>query len=80
MGLFSKPRPVTATIADRPLACLVCGSGQFWNQEVKLNTTGMELLDLGWANQSALGLICASCGFVHEFAGKAVQLWKVPKS
>jgi predicted nucleic-acid-binding Zn-ribbon protein len=80
MGLFKSKQPVTATIADRALVCLVCGHGQFWDQEVKLNTSGMEFLDLGWANQSALGLICASCGYVHEFAGDVVKLWELPRS
>jgi hypothetical protein len=63
-------------VRNRPLRCLVCGGGEFWDREIQLNSTGMELLDLGWANQSALGLICTDCGFVHEFAGDAVSLWK----
>jgi hypothetical protein len=77
MGLF-KDKPVTATLGERPLACLVCGHDQFWDREVKLNTSGMEFFDLGWANKSALGLICTACGFVHEFAGDALQLWEAP--
>jgi hypothetical protein len=76
MGLFRKQRPSLATVRGRALRCLVCGGGGFWSRTIKLNTSGMEFLDLGWANASALGLICAECGYVHEFAGKAVQLWK----
>jgi len=76
VGLFGKRSPVLATVAGRPLRCLVCGGPEFWHREVKLNSTGMELFDLGWANQSALGLLCATCGYVHEFTGKAVELWK----
>jgi len=76
MGIFSKREPRLVTVQDRPLRCLVCGTDEFWDREVKLNSTGMELFDLGWANQSALGLICANCGFVHEFLGDAVRLWK----
>ncbi len=76
MGLFRRPVPRLVTVLDRPLHCVVCGGAEFWDREVKLNSTGMEFLDLGWANQSALGLICARCGFVHEFVGDAVKLWE----
>lgn len=76
MSLFKKAQPVTATINDKPFTCLVCGSTGFWDREVKLNSTGAELLNAGWANQSVTGLICASCGYVHEFASDALQLWK----
>jgi hypothetical protein len=76
MGIFSKRQPRLVTVHDRPLRCLVCGADEFWDREVKLNSTGLELFDLGWANRSALGLICATCGFVHEFLGDAVSLWK----
>lgn len=76
MGIFSKRRPALATVFDTPFTCRVCAHDEFWHREIKLNSTGMELLDLGWANTSALGLICAHCGFVHEFVGDAVQLWK----
>ncbi|HET9656770.1 MAG TPA: hypothetical protein VFP72_15565 [Kineosporiaceae bacterium] len=76
MGIFRRRQPDLATVHNKPLTCVVCGFAEFWNREVKLNSTGLELLDLGWANQSALGLICARCGYVHEFVGDAVTLWK----
>jgi predicted nucleic-acid-binding Zn-ribbon protein len=75
MGLFERT-PVTATVGDRTIACLVCGGGTFWDREIKLNTTGMEFFDLAWANASALGLVCVRCGYVHEFVGDSVQLWE----
>jgi len=74
MGLFSREKPVTATIGDKRITCLVCGGNEFWDREIKLNTTGMELFDMAWANKSALGLVCAACGYVHEFLGDAVQM------
>ena len=81
VGLFSISKaPVTATFDGRPIACLICGTEHFLQLEIKLNTTGMELLDLGWANQSATGLICVRCGYVHEFAGSAIELWELPES
>jgi predicted nucleic-acid-binding Zn-ribbon protein len=75
MGLFRRAKPVTASVGDQPIQCLICAGDQFWDREIKLNTTGMELFDMAWANQSALGLVCASCGYVHEFVGDAVQMW-----
>ncbi len=76
MGLFSRAKPVTATIGDKTVSCLMCGHNEFWSREIKLNTTGMELFDVAWANQSALGLVCATCGYVHEFVGDAVRMWE----
>ncbi|MCK2238704.1 MULTISPECIES: hypothetical protein [unclassified Crossiella] len=64
-----------ATVRGRALRCLVCGDREFWSREVKLNTTGAEFLGLAWANRSALGLICESCGHVHLFAGKRPEPW-----
>jgi hypothetical protein len=76
MGLFSNNRgPNLATVAGRSFTCRFCDGAQFYDREVKMNTSGMEFFDLGWANQSALGLICAQCGLVHEFMGGSVQLW-----
>jgi len=76
MGLFRKKSPTLATVRGQALTCVVCRGRTFWNREIKLNTTGMEFLDLGWANESAVGLVCASCGYVHEFLGGMVELWK----
>ncbi len=79
MGIFRSKKPVNATVGDRTLACLICQGTLFWNREIKLNSTGAELFDLGWANASATGLICCACGYVHEFLGDSVKLWKVPE-
>jgi hypothetical protein len=46
----------------------------FIDGEVKLNTTGAEFFGMGWANQSATGLICQVCGYVHVLAFWA-ELW-----
>lgn len=76
MGLF-KSNPKLATVLGRAFQCLVCGGAWFWSREVKLNSSAAEFFDLAWANQSATGLICAECGYVHEFAGSnRPELWK----
>ncbi len=68
------PSLVTVGPDRRPFACLFCGGDLFSNREIKLNSTGAELFNLAWANQSATGLICEQCGYVHTFAS-VVQLW-----
>lgn len=66
MGMLS---PATyAMNGSIKVVCLFCGVDRFARRGVKLNTTGMELLGLGWANQTATGLICLNCGFLHTFA------------
>ncbi len=75
MGLFGGKRPDLATVRGRAMRCLVCAGPGFWKREIKLNSTGAEFLGLAWANQSALGLVCADCGYVHEFVGREVELW-----
>jgi predicted nucleic-acid-binding Zn-ribbon protein len=73
-----KRKAVTARFGADGIQCVICKNGQFWTREIKLNTSGMEFLDLGWANQSAQGLICTACGYVHEFLGDAITLYEAP--
>jgi hypothetical protein len=58
-----------------PFTCNVCQGQLFTAREIKLNTTGAELFDLGWANKSAHGLVCFRCGYVHTFLNK-IEYWK----
>ncbi|WP_040163741.1 hypothetical protein [Microbacterium gorillae] len=58
----------TFTLANgTALACLVCRNDTFTRHAYKLQTTGMTLLNLDWANDDATCLVCASCGFIHWF-------------
>jgi hypothetical protein len=55
-----------------------CGVGQgklFTAREIKLNTTGAEFFNLGWANKSANGLVCSQCGYLHAFVTQ-IEYWK----
>jgi hypothetical protein len=72
-------KPVRASLGDMWITCQVCGGDVFRDRDVKLNSTGMEFMKLGWADETATGLICWHCGFVHLFASREVQLYKVPK-
>ena len=66
---------VTVGPERAPLYCLVCQGELFTRREIKLNTSGMEMLGLDWANRSGTGLICDRCGFVHTFVGSEFELW-----
>ena len=51
-------KPWHAAIGEHPILCLMCGNDTFRKREVLLNSTGMELFNMAWANESATGLIC----------------------
>ncbi|OKJ92541.1 hypothetical protein AMK26_34790 [Streptomyces sp. CB03234] len=72
-------KPVHAAIGDRWIECLSCGSHTFRERQVLLNSSGMEFLNLAWANESATGLICWSCGHVQLFVNKDLRLYKPEK-
>jgi predicted nucleic-acid-binding Zn-ribbon protein len=71
-----KRKPVVAQVGGRRVTCLVCGAGEFVDRPIKLNSTAAELFDMAWANQTATGLICTSCGYVHEFIGDVLELYE----
>ncbi|MFF1447762.1 hypothetical protein ACFVYF_06360 [Streptomyces sp. NPDC058274] len=73
------PKPVRAAIGDHWITCQVCKSDRFRGRGIKLNSTGMEFMKLAWADETATGLICWQCGYVHLFANSALQLYRADK-
>ncbi|MEZ0067814.1 hypothetical protein ABIA32_003830 [Streptacidiphilus sp. MAP12-20] len=69
-------KPVRAAIGDKWITCGFCRGGIFRSREVKLNSSGMEFLGLGWANESVTALICWGCGQVQMFANDDLELYK----
>jgi predicted nucleic-acid-binding Zn-ribbon protein len=65
---------VNAAFDGKPIHCQVCAGDAFLTREIKMNTTGMEFMNVAFANQSALGLICTKCGYIHEFMGELLVL------
>jgi predicted nucleic-acid-binding Zn-ribbon protein len=61
-------------LGARRLDCLMCGGTRFDHREILMNTAGLTFLDLDWANKTAMGAICRTCGHVHTFMGDAVEL------
>ena len=55
------------TVAGIPLQCHHCEGVAFSRRLAKLNTTGMTMLGLDWANKDATCFVCERCGFVHWF-------------
>jgi predicted nucleic-acid-binding Zn-ribbon protein len=79
MGIFSRAmgtQPSFVTINQLLLECLFCRNETFVHRQVQMNTAGMELFDLGWANKASDAFVCASCGYVHEFMGGNHQLYE----
>ncbi len=70
-------KPVRAAIGDVRITCGFCRGDLFREREVKLNSSGMEIMNLGWANESATGLICWNCGQVQLFINDDLRLYKV---
>ncbi|MFD3664855.1 hypothetical protein ACFWVF_30360 [Streptomyces sp. NPDC058659] len=69
-------KAVHAQLGAKRIRCLVCDGDVFREREVKLNSSGMEFLNLAWANESANGLICLSCGYVHLFVRGQLTLYR----
>ncbi len=49
------------------LVCPVCKGKSFAKRSSLLNSRGMTLIGLDWANQGALNYICDSCGYIFWF-------------
>jgi predicted nucleic-acid-binding Zn-ribbon protein len=62
-------------VFDKPLVCQVCGNDRFLQREIKMQTTGLTFFDLDFLNESADGVVCNRCGYVHMFASR-VHEWQ----
>ena len=54
-------------IRGKKLLCQVCGHDRFWTRETLMNTPGMTIMGLDWANKTATNYICDSCGHIMWF-------------
>lgn len=52
------------------LECVICKGYLFWTRNTLMNTKGMSLAGLDWANKNATNYVCDSCGYVHWFLEK----------
>jgi hypothetical protein len=72
-------KPVRAALGEIWLTCHVCRGDLFRDRTVLLNSTGMEFVNLAWADESATGLICWQCGYVHLFVNREIKLYRPDK-
>ncbi|MDN3258683.1 hypothetical protein QWJ26_02425 [Streptomyces sp. CSDS2] len=70
-------KAVHAWLGDTRITCQVCRGELFRERGVKLNSTGMEFMNLAWADETATGLICWHCGYVHLFVNRDIELRRV---
>ena len=64
---MSKNESCEYEIEGEPIKCNHCGQTKFLKGAALLNTAGMTLLGLDWANQTAMTLMCDHCGLIHWF-------------
>jgi len=57
-------------IKGNKLVCAICKNDKFWARETLMNTVGLTILKLDWANKKAQNYICDNCGYVHWFLSK----------
>jgi predicted nucleic-acid-binding Zn-ribbon protein len=49
------------------LECPVCHHKKFWERKTLMNTPGMTIAGIEWANKKALNYVCENCGYVYWF-------------
>jgi predicted nucleic-acid-binding Zn-ribbon protein len=64
----------------RKIRCPHCESEGFFAKRVLLNTYGMTLLNLDWANKEATTLTCDRCGMIQWFGVAPERVAKPPHS
>jgi len=55
------------SISGQKLTCPICDHTEFWTRETLMNTTGMTIAGIEWANRKAINYICNNCGYVYWF-------------
>ncbi len=65
---MSKNEPYEYMSAGKLIECSHCGNVHFVKSATMLNTRGMTLLGLDWANATASTLICTRCSMIQWFA------------
>jgi predicted nucleic-acid-binding Zn-ribbon protein len=66
--------PGEYSVAGRPIRCLHCGETKFAPGRALLNSRGLTLFNVDWANRSATTLVCAECGRIEWYAQKPTEI------
>lgn len=65
--------PRRVFVSSQQVHCPFCQYHLFDERPIKLNSTGMSLLNLDWANKSATGLVCGQCGHIQMFLDPQIR-------
>jgi len=57
-------------IQGKKLECAICKRTLFWTRKTLMNTSGMSIMGLDWANKNATNYVCNNCGYVFWFLDK----------
>jgi hypothetical protein len=66
--------PVEYSIAGRPITCPHCGGTKFSARRTLLNSRVATLVNLDWADASAIVLVCAGCSRIEWFAEEPTEV------
>jgi hypothetical protein len=67
MVIFGKEQPEEVTVHGKPLSCVICQNGSFYQRRAQLHGPVATLLNLEWTAPTASCVICSACGYVHWF-------------
>lgn len=70
MGKFfgsGKEGPASYAVKNKKVVCQHCGGDVFEKRSFLLNTPGMTLMTLDWAEKTASTLLCVNCGNIQWF-------------
>lgn len=55
-------------VKGKAIRCPMCNHEWFWEKKVLLNSRGMAMMGLDWANRESRAMVCDDCGHVLFFA------------
>lgn len=55
-------------VKGRAVRCPMCNHEWFWEKKVLLNSRGMALCGMAWADKDSRAMVCDDCGHVLFFA------------
>jgi ribosomal protein S27AE len=64
---MASEQPGNVMIEGQQLTCPVCAGTTFSSRESLLNTRGLTLFNIDWANKAATNYICGRCGYIYWF-------------
>jgi hypothetical protein len=61
-------------VKGKELRCLVCGHGEFAERATLMSEAGWVAWGMDFQGKDCRSLICAECGFIHEFVRRPVEV------